>query len=573
MKFIRTPLILVAVLLVLGGLATWDEWQTEKEQKEKEEASKLTTLDAKQVHKITLVDRAQQDTANKADAAAKVEAKRVALEMIDGVWRVVAPLEIAADEREVSDFIKTVLDYKYEEEVISAEAKNVKLEEFGLQEPRRVITLQAEDGSSYELRLGNNAPVGYSTYFQIGGAGARKRQKASTSEAGARKRQKASTSEAGARKRQKASTSEAGARKRQKASTSEAGARKRQKASTSEASGQEQIYLGSQYVLNSTNKGLFNFRDKQLLALDVEKVAGVTFWHRESQAYEVTRQDGRFQLLRPEPFKTAQQKVSEYIEAFGQVRAEKFIDTPDAELVKKFKTASKIVMSAVFEFSSGESKELTFVRDRGELLAAFASDKLVFGLPASFEEKVRDLSENFRDHSIFAFAASEVVEIDVDGESYRRVSNDWYRSAELDAEGKLPEENKPVPNDSVDLLLDSLETAEAIEFADHKKVAEILAQPPARRITLQIERESKTAEKDKLAEIESDKKLAKSSEASKLEIHFHAHSKNEEQYYVTYNNSEQVYIAARSLLEAYTVSSDNNKDSALSNNPPDPQGG
>ena len=522
MKFIRTPLILVAVLLVLGGLATWDEWQTEKEQKEKEEASKLTTLDAKQVHKITLVDRAQQDTANKADAVAKVEAKRVALEMIDGVWRVVAPLETAADEREVSDFIKTVLDYKYEEEVLSAEAKNVKLEEFGLQEPRRVITLQAEDGSSYELRLGNNAPVGYSTYFQIGGAGARKRQGVFTSE----------------------------------------------------ASGQEQIYLGSQYVLNSTAKGLFNFRDKQLLALDVEKVAGVTFWHRESQAYEVTRRDGRFRLLRPEPFKTAQQKVSEYIEAFGQVRAEKFIDTPDAELVKKFKTASKIVMSAVFEFSSGESKELTFVRDRGELLAAFAPDKLVFGLPASFEEKVRDLSDNFRDHSIFAFAAAEVVEVDIDGESYRRVSNDWYRSAELDAEGKLPEENKPVANDSVELLLDSLETAEAIEFVGHKKVAEILAQPPARRITLQIERESKTAEKDKLAEIESDKKLAKSSETSKLEISFHAHSKNEEQYYVTYNNSEQVYIAARSLLEAYTVSSDdNNKDSALSNNPPDPQGG
>ena len=30
---------------------------------------------------------------------------------------------------------------------------------------------------------------------------------------------------------------------------------------------------------------------------------------------------------------------------------------------------------------------------------------------------------------------------------------------DLDAEGNLPEENKPTPNDSVDLLLDSLETA------------------------------------------------------------------------------------------------------------------
>ena len=517
MKFIRTPLILAAVLLVLGGLATWDEWQTDKEQKEKAEASKLANLDAKQVRKITLVDRAE---------AAKTEenkAEVVELEQVDGVWRVVAPLETAADQREVSDFIRTVLEYKYEEIVVSAEAKNVKLEEFGLQEPRRLITLRAEDGGSYELRLGNNAPVGYSTYFQV--RGARKRQRVMRS-------------------------------------------RKRQKVSTSGASGQEQIYLGSQYVLNSTQKVLFNFRDKQLIALDVEKVAGVTFWHRESQAYELTRQDGRFQLVRPEPFKTAQQKVSEYVEAFDQVRAEKFIDTPDVELIKKFKTANKIVMSAVFEFSSGESKELTFVRDRGELLAAFAADKLVFGLPASFEEKVRDLSENFRDHSIFTFAAAEVVEINVDGESYRRVANDWYRSAELDAEGKLPEENKPVPNDSVDLLLDSLETAEAIELADRKKVAKILTQPPARRITIQLERASK--EKDQPAERGSGKE---SSAASKLEISFHAHPQNEEHYYVSHNDSEQIYVAARSLLEGYTVSSEQDKDSALSDSAPDPQGG
>lgn len=531
MKFIRTPLILAAVLLVLGGLATWDEWQTKKEQKEKEEASKLTTLDAKQVHKITLVDRADADADGKvgqengtetAETAEQETGKveTVVLEQVDGVWRVVAPLETAADEREVGDFIKTVLDYKYEEEVASAEAANVKLEEFGLQEPRRIITLQAKDGNSYELRLGNNAPVGYSTYFQVEGTS--KQQTASTS-------------------------------------------------------GQAQIYMGSQYVLSSTQKGLFNFRDKQLLALDVEKIAGVTFWHRETQAYEVTRQDGRFQLVRPAPFKTAQQKVSEYIEAFDQVRAEKFIDQPDAKLIKKFTTASKLVMSAVFEFSSGESKEITFVRDRGELLAAFSPDKLVFGLPASFEEKVRDLSENFRDHSIFTFAAAEVVEVNVDGESYLRVDNDWYRSADLDAEGKLPEENKPVPNDSVDLLLDSLETAEAIEFAERTKVAKTLAQPPVRRITLQIERESKektTAQADSEGQASgeeqaSGKKLAK----FKLEISFHAHPKNEDQYYVSHNDSEQIYVAARSLLEAYTVDAEQSKDSALSDSAPDPQGG
>ena len=179
MKFIRTPLILAAVLLVLGGLATWDEWQTKKEQKEKDEAHKLTAIEAAQVRKITLVDRSKQEDGKTTQT--ETQAKRVALEQVDEVWRVIAPLETAADQREVQDFIRTVLDYKYEEIVVEAVTAEVKLEDFGLSEPQRVITLQVEDGGSYELRLGNNAPVGYSTYFQVGGA--RKRQTSPTSEA------------------------------------------------------------------------------------------------------------------------------------------------------------------------------------------------------------------------------------------------------------------------------------------------------------------------------------------------------------------------------------------------------
>ena len=129
----------------------------------------------------------------------------------------------------------------------------------------------------------------------------------------------------------------------------------------------------------------------------------------------------------------------------------------------------------------------------------------------------------------------------------------------LTLKGRLPEDNKPVPNDSVDLLLDSLETAEAIEFAEHEQVSKILSQPPARRITLQIEHDSTVKEQP--------------AEQRELEISFHAHPKNEEHYYVSYNDSEQVYVAARSLLEAYTVSPEDNKDSALSDSAPDPQGG
>ena len=493
MKYIRTPLILAAVLLVLGALATWDEWQTKQEQQQKEEESKLTDLDAAQVRKIVLVDRGKatapdgdRDPSAPTEADAVAAPTRVELEQIDGVWRVTAPLETVADQNEVQDFIRTVLEYKYEETITAPDETDVDLQEYGLQEPQRTIKLTTADSINYELRLGRNAPVGYSTYFQV--------------------------------------------------------------------SGKELVYLGSQYVLNSTQKGLFDFRDKRLISLDTDQIKRITFWHRDLQVYEVVRQEGKFQLIKPEPFKTSQKKISEYIEAFDQVRAEKFIDQPDTVLVKKFKTATKIVMTAVFEFNSGESKELTFVRDRGELLASFAADKLVFGLPASFEEKVRNLSENFRDHSIFAFTVAEVTDIDIDGQNYRRIDNNWYRVTDLDAEGKLPTDNKPTPNDSVDLLLDSLETAEALEFVERKTVAKVLAQPPARRLTLQLQ--------------------AADDEQRKLEIAFYTHPEKEDRFYVSHNANEQIYVAASSLLEAYTVSDEKSKESALSSdNASNSQGG
>ena len=491
MRF-KTPLILFAVLLVLGGIATWDDWRTKKKTEEEKTSKSLTSLTLAGVETITyrdsganaddghLAEGSQQQTGAK---KATEEAKEVKIEKIDGKWRITAPHETNADAEEVEDFIKTMLDYQYDRVIVDSSDQSADLKEYGLDKPTRTITLTgraiadsdtadsddkadkdtASKSSDFTMRIGNKTPVGYGAYF---------------------------------------------------------------------STADDKVYVGSQYIITSTAKSLFSFRDKTLIEIDSDAVKNISFWHKDKkQGYRVVRRDGAFQLQKPEAFKTSQKKVREFIDEFNRVRIEKFFDTPDSEVKDKFISAESLTMTTVFELSTGETKSLSFVRDRGDLLVAFDADKAVFKLPAVFEETINNLSSNFRDHSIFTFNSADIKQVKVDGEVYRLVEGKWYSNADLDDNGELRNAETKA-HDNIQVLLDEWETAEALGFVGEGEVDAITAKGVAHKVELTISAPSEQG---------NDK------QSRQLSVSIWQQN---DQYYLKHDDSEQLYVVAKSIVDS-----------------------
>lgn len=154
MKQLKTAGLLAAVLLVLGGLATWDEWQTKKDEKTKEAEKRLLAIEPE---KVTALEFLNQEGKEPVD---------IAFEKKEGKWQILRPAGLRADQQAVDNLLTTLKDYKFEQ-VVDESGTNPGA--FGLDKPRRVIKLKSGETETV-LKVGSNAPVGYSVYAMVEGS-------------------------------------------------------------------------------------------------------------------------------------------------------------------------------------------------------------------------------------------------------------------------------------------------------------------------------------------------------------------------------------------------------------------
>lgn len=150
MKVYKTPFAILAVLLILAGLAFWDEKKTDSDKKVSEVKSKLFDFKSENIVQIAVKNTNVQP------------ADWVLNKQADGKsWSLSSPLAYAGDSNGINRFLKILEDAKFER---TFELGDKGLATFALDTPLLIYTLSDKSGKIWQFNLGGKSPTGYSTY-------------------------------------------------------------------------------------------------------------------------------------------------------------------------------------------------------------------------------------------------------------------------------------------------------------------------------------------------------------------------------------------------------------------------
>lgn len=351
MKSFRKPLIFLVVLLVLAGIAYWDEWQTKKDEKDKAEQSKLVELKAEQVQGI--------DYEKAPDGGAPPV--KVSLARQDGGWRIKSPIEYPAESDTVETWIKTLTELSYEK---TFDAGPEKLKDYGLADPKIKVSLTGADGQKVQLKIGEKSPVGYSNYLQI--------------------------------------------------------------------EGKSPVYLVSQYAYTSSNKELYDLRDKSLGIVPLNKVQSFTFQYGSQPEFSLEKKaaDWVVKAAGKQEFLADPDEVSAFFAFFGQQRVERFLDEPSPELAKALSSSNRETREIArlkVNPNEGSAIELRFIENNGVVYARLPDQKE--GL-AALDKKILDGLKkepaNFQSRKMFSFNSTEAILVEIDGKKIEKKGDQWF---------------------------------------------------------------------------------------------------------------------------------------------------
>ena len=272
MKNLKIAGILAVVLLGLGLLATWDQWQTKKDEEKKAEETKLVDVTPDAVTEIAFrnipdAPDATDDTSNPAStgsAATPGVPVEITMKKVDGSWRITTPIDARADDKAIENLLTTIRDYKFERAV--AESKG-SWDQYGLNSPRRSVRFTA-NGVTRSVFVGVNAPVGYNVY------------------------------------------------------------------SATDAS--EKVFVGSQYLAVALAKSLHEFRDKTLATIDEATLKTFSYQLRTDPVINFEKGEKGFRLAAPAAMAVDPIEVRNLIDDVARAQVQEFMDAPDAAVAKAF---------------------------------------------------------------------------------------------------------------------------------------------------------------------------------------------------------------------------------------------
>jgi hypothetical protein len=243
-------------------------------------------------------------------------------------------------------------------------------------------------------------------------------------------------------------------------------------------SSSDTVYLGSQYLLTSSSKTLFDLRDKTVARIDEAPIKTLVYERKGHPSIELSKADGKYKVVKPQELESDSAEVRDFIEDLNSTKAVAFHDAPGTELQAAF-AAPDYKVTWVDE--KGASGSLAFAEKDGKVFAAFDASQRVFQLGDDAKAKLAKELVDFRNRRVLGFDVADASEVEIDGALYKNVNGEWFKADEAGKEGAKEAAH-------VRAFLVDLEFAKTDKFYAPAEVEGKLARAPDNKIVIRFKK-------------------------------------------------------------------------------------
>ena len=183
------------------------------------------------------------------------------------------------------------------------------------------------------------------------------------------------------------------------------------------------------------------------MKIDEAKVRVIGMERRGAPVIELVKADGKYAIIQPEKLDADGPAIRDFIESLNQLKAEGFIDRPDAASIDLFAKPDELIS---WQEETGEKSTLKLAEKDGRLMAAFDARQRVYLLPIDAKAKLKKELFDFRNHRILDPDSLDAKSIEIDGLVYNNLEGTWYTTsdaARFDDKGKFKGADKDKPNE------------------------------------------------------------------------------------------------------------------------------
>lgn len=247
----------------------------------------------------------------------------------------------------------------------------------------------------------------------------------------------------------------------------------------------DKIFIGSQYLLVSTEKKLTDLRNKSVVNITESNLQEIRFKGGQ-EAFTLSFNEGKASLVAPIQESADASEVRGLVDSLNRLRVEEF--QPIEGAPKEFGEATPMA-EWNWILKGGEKGELKLLKVKDSIWVSLPSRTEYLKVGNDAEQSLVKTSSAFRDRRMMVFKPEQVVEVLVDASRFKKEGDQWHPVAGAPPEDpkKAPEKKAPVTH--VEGLLRDLEAFRAEDIVP--PAHDIEAQAPLHALELVFKADSK----------------------------------------------------------------------------------